>query len=111
VLLTFWSSASEDCVAENIELKQLYGIYSKKGFEIYQINLDANEEVWKKAVKFDELPWISVREDDPQNPVNANIYNVKSLPTNYLYDKTGSIVASNIHGRNLQLKLSQVFGN
>lgn len=111
VLLTFWSVSSEDCIAENLNLKQLYRTYSKKGFEIYQINLDANETIWKKAVMFDELPWISVREDDPSNPVNANIYNVKSLPTNYFYDKSGNIIASNIHGRNLQLKLSQVFDN
>lgn len=111
VLLTFWSAASEDCIAENLALKQLYRTYSKKGFEIYQINLDPSEDTWKNAVKFDELPWISVREDDPQNPVTANIYNVKSLPTNYLYDKTGNIIASNIHYKNLQLKLSQVFGN
>jgi cytochrome oxidase Cu insertion factor (SCO1/SenC/PrrC family) len=111
VLLTFWSAASEDCIAENLELKQLYRTYSKKGFEIYQINLDPDMETWKNAVKFDELPWISVREDDPNKPVTANIYNVKSLPTNYLYDKTGNIIASNIHDKNLQLKLNQVFGN
>jgi len=111
VLLTFWSVGSEDCITENILLKQLYKIYSKKGFEIYQINLDENEDVWKKEVKFDELPWISVREDNPSNPVTANIYNVRSLPTNYFYDKSGAIVASNIHDKNLQLKLSQVFGN
>ena len=111
VLLTFWSAASSECITENIELKQLYKTYNQKGFEIYQINLDPNEDVWKKAVAFDELPWISVREDDPLNPLNARIYNVKSLPTNYLYDKTGNIIASNIHSRNLQLELSQLFDN
>jgi len=110
VLLTFWSASSEECIAENFQLKQLYKTYSNKGFEIYQINLDVDEDTWKKAVKFDELPWISVREDDPLNPINAKIYNVLRLPTNYLYDKTGNIIGSNIHGRNLQLKLSQVFG-
>jgi thioredoxin-related protein len=111
VLLTFWSAASEDCIAENLELKQFYRTYSKKGFEIYQINLDPDEVTWKNAVKFDELPWISVREDDPANPVTARIFNVKSLPTNYLFDKSGNIIATNIHYKNLQLKLSQVFGN
>jgi hypothetical protein len=111
VLLTFWSAASSECITENIELKQLYKTYNQKGFEIYQINLDPNEDVWKKAVAFDELPWINVREDDPLNPLNARIYNVKSLPTNYLYDKAGSIIATNIHGRNLQLELSQLFDN
>jgi thiol-disulfide isomerase/thioredoxin len=111
VLLCFWSASSDDCISENIELKQLYTKYNQKGFEIYQINLDLNEGAWKKAVAYDELPWISVREDDPLNPLNARIFNIKSLPANYLYDKTGNIIASNIHGRNLHLELSQLFDN
>jgi thioredoxin-related protein len=111
VLLTFWSVQSKECVEENLQLKQFYKIYNKKGFEIYQINLDENESAWKTAVRFDELPWISTREDDPNNPVNAQIFNVKRLPTNYLFDKEGKIIASNIHDRSLQLKLEQLFTN
>ena len=63
----------------------------------------------KQAVRFDELPWISTREDDPSNPKNAILFNVKSLPTNYLFDKQGVIIASNLHGKALQLKLEQLF--
>ena len=111
VLLTFWSVESRDCISENLQLKEFYRTYNKKGFEIYQINLDQNEEAWKSAVKFDELPWISTREDDPSDPINARLYNVQTLPTNYLYDPTGMIVARNIHGRTLQLKLNQLFNN
>lgn len=109
VLLTFWSTSSSECVSENLQFKEIYKQYNKKGFEIYQINLDENESMWKAAVKFDELPWVSTREDDPLNPVNAVLFNVRSLPTNYLFDKEGKIIASNLHGRALMLKLSQVF--
>jgi len=111
VLLTFWSARSKECVEENLQLKQFYKIYNKKGFEIYQINLDESESAWKTAVRFDELPWISTREDDTRNPVNAQIFNVKKLPTNYLFDKDGKIIASDIHDRSLQLKLEQLFTN
>jgi cytochrome oxidase Cu insertion factor (SCO1/SenC/PrrC family) len=111
VLLTFWSAASRDCLAENLELKTLYSKYRNKGFEIYQVNLDSDEEAWKKAVRFDELPWISVREDDPLNPKTAVLYNVRVLPANYLYDNKGNIIANNLHGKQLQIKLSQIFGN
>ena len=111
VLLTFWASASEESVAENINLKALYKTYKKRGFEIYQVDLDEKEDNWKKAVKYDELPWISVREDNPNNPVNARLYNVKTLPANYLYDKTGTIIGVNLHGKALQIKLVQLFGN
>jgi len=110
VLLTFWSVSSKECIAENLQLKEFYRKYNRKGFEIYQINLDESEETWRNAVRFDELPWISVREDDPQDPRNARLYNVRTLPANYLYDRNGTIIASNIHGRMLQIKLEQLFG-
>ncbi len=111
VLLTFWSADSRDCVADNLQLKEYYRRYNRMGFEIYQINLDEDESVWRNAVRFDELPWISTREDDPSNPRNARLYNVKSLPMNYLYDPEGNIIATNLHGRNLQIKLNQIFSN
>lgn len=111
VLLTFWSVQSRDCINENLELKEHYRLYNKKGFEIYQINLDPNENIWRSAIKFDELPWISTREDDPENPVTAHLFNVRELPANYLFDREGNIVASNLHGRSLKLKLEQLFNN
>jgi hypothetical protein len=111
VLLTFWSIQSQDCIRENLEFKQYYKLYSKQGFEIYQINLDTDENIWKTAVKYDELPWISTREDDPGNPVTAKLFNVRELPANYLFDKKGNIVGSNLHGRTLKLKLDQLFKN
>jgi thiol-disulfide isomerase/thioredoxin len=109
VLLSFWSAQSKNCVEENLQLKEFYKLYNKKGFEIYQINLDENETDWKAAVRFDELPWISTREDDPKDPKTALLFNVKTLPANYLFDKQSTIIASDIHGRALQLKLEQLF--
>ena len=111
VLLTFWSSESRDCISENLQLKEFYKIYKRKGFEIYQISLDKDESAWKAAVKYDELPWISTREENPENPENARLFNVRALPANYLFDKQGKIIASNLHGKSLQLKLDQLFTN
>ena len=109
VLVTFWSVRSKDCIDENIQLKELYKLYNKKGFEIYQINLDADTSLWKSAVKFDELPWISTREDDPSDPATARLFNVRELPANYLFGKDGNIEGTNLHGRTLKLKLEQLF--
>lgn len=109
VLLTFWSVESRECIAENLQLVDIYKAYRAKGFEIYQINLDQDEEKWKREVKFDELPWISTREDDPSNPKNAILYNVRTLPSNYLYDRQGNIVGTNLHGKALQIRLNQLF--
>jgi len=111
VLLTFWATNSELSIKENLVLKEFYKTYKTKGFEIYQINLDENEAAWKRAVEFDELPWISVREDDPLNAINARLYNIRSLPSNFLYDRNGKIFGSDLHGKSLQIKLVQIFGN
>jgi thiol-disulfide isomerase/thioredoxin len=111
VLLTFWSLESKECIAENLQLKDYYKTYKKKGFEIYQINVDQNEETWRNEVRFDELPWINTREDDPANPENARLFNVKSVPANYLFDRKGEIIATNLHGKALQIKLNQLFSN
>lgn len=111
VLLAFWSSESRDCISENLQLKDFYRLYNKKGFEIYQISFDTDESAWKNAVRFDELPWISTREDDPRNQKDALLFNVKSVPANYLFDPKGNIIASNLHGKALQLKLAQIFND
>jgi thiol-disulfide isomerase/thioredoxin len=111
VLLAFWSANSKDCIAENLQLKEFYKLYHRKGFEIYQINVDENESQWKAAVKFDELPWINTKEDDPTNPKIARLFNIRNVPSNYLFDPKGSIIGSNLHGRNLQIKLNQLFPN
>lgn len=109
VLLAFWSVQSRECIAENLQLKEYYRLFSNKGLEIYQVNLDKDESAWKAAVKFDALPWINTREDDPADPKFASLFNVKSVPANFLFDRKGKIIASNLHGKNLEIKLNQLF--
>ena len=109
VLLSFWSAESKECISNNLFLKQMYQLYHNKGFEIYQVNLDNDESRWKTSVRFDELPWVNVREEDPSNPVTARIFNVTNLPANYLFDTNGEIVAKDLFGRSLRIKLGQIF--
>jgi peroxiredoxin len=111
VLLSFWSTQSQVCVEENLLLKQLYNSYSRKGFEIYQINIDSDEAIWKTAVKFDELPWISVREDSTSAMANYQLYNVTSLPANYLYDRNGEIIGKDLNSSALNMRLQALLGN
>lgn len=109
VLLSFWSAQSNECISYNLFLKQLYQIYHRQGFEIYHVNLDNDEALWRNSVRFDELPWVNVREDDPSNPVTARIFNVTGLPANYLFDKDGNIIGKDLFGRSLKIKLGQIF--
>lgn len=109
VLVSFWTTTSPECIAELPLLRSLYKEYHAKGLEIFHVSLDRNEEMWRNRVRFEEIPWISVREEDPLNPVYARLMNVQSVPSNILYDREGNIVNTNLTGRNLQIRLDQIF--
>lgn len=109
VLVSFWTTTSQECMDELPALKTLYEAYNRKGLEIYQISLDTSEERWKSIVRFEEIPWISVREPDPLNPVYSRLMNITRLPSNLLYDPEGNIINSNLAGRNLSIRMDQIF--
>lgn len=109
VILTFWSAESNDCISNNLQLKEYYKLYNRQGLEIYQVNVDASEELWRDAVSFDDLPWISVRDFENGVSKTARLFNVKTLPANYLINPEGEIVGKNLFGKSMQIKLSQIF--
>ena len=109
VLVTFWATTSEDCLAELSALKNIYSLYNGKGLEIYQVSLDADADRWKNVVKYEEIPWISVREEDPGNPAYAMAMNISRVPSNLLFDPEGNIINTNLFGRNLQIRMDQLF--
>jgi len=109
VLLSFWSTASEACLKENLVFKSLYKKYNHKGFEIYQVCIDNDIAKWEKSVKFDELPWISVIDTDTERSGVIRMFNIQSVPFNYMFDKEGNIIAKDLHGRSLNIKMNQLF--
>lgn len=110
VLLSFWASYNTASVNQNLELKKIYERFRGRGFEIFQVSFDNSAENWRKAVKFDELPWISVIDVKYPNSVVAGNYNVTQLPSNYLIGKDNlSILAKNLTPAQLQEKLQELY--
>lgn len=90
VLLSFTAYQTDYSPAYNMKLAELYKRYKNRGFEIYQISLDTDEQAWKVAA--DNLPWVCVRDPQSAYSQNASVYNVKTLPTCFVIDKNDGIV-------------------
>lgn len=106
VLLCFWASGDQNSVSQNLELKKVYPGFRNRGFEIVQVSFDNSTDDWRRAVRYDELPWVSLIDTNyPKSSIAGN-YNVTSIPANYLISKDNmTIVAKNLTPAELRDKL------
>lgn len=89
VLLDFHLFSGDGSADRIMMMRDIYNKYHSRGFEIYQVSVDADEHFWK--TKTAALPWISVRMDDNNTKVLSN-YNVQAVPTFFLLDKNVNVV-------------------
>jgi peroxiredoxin len=109
VLLDFWASWCAPCRKENPNLVNAYNLYHKKGFQIFQVSLDKTKDAWMKGIEEDHLEkWIHVSDVKYWNSIVVPLYKVESIPANFLLDKEGHIIASNLRGEQLQNKLAEI---
>lgn len=103
VVLDFWASWCTPCRAANQKIKPIYEHYKNKGFEMVSLSMDDQRNLWENAVKKDGLPWIQVLElSGIKGSAIAQKYGVVSLPTVFLLDKTGKVIAQNISEKELE---------
>ncbi len=110
VLVTYWATWCQPCVAEIPELKKTYGALHKRGFEVLAVSLDDDREVLDRFLATQEVPWQVVcgaagKTLGPQHPL-ARKYGVESVPKSFLLDRQGNIAAIDPHGAEF-LKLAE----
>lgn len=105
VLIDFWASWCGPCRAENPNLKKAYERFHAKGFEVLGISLDNNKDAWVKALNNDLLPWKNVSDLNGFKNSVSKQYAVTELPTNFLLDPEGRIIAKNLKGDRLMENL------
>jgi peroxiredoxin len=110
LLLDFYAAWCKPCVAELPNLIKLYDKYHPKGFQILGVSLDRNAEAAKDFVKKHGIKWPVVFEKPGgwKNPV-AQLYNIRSIPSTYLLDEKGNVLAIGIRGEELADTLEKLF--
>ena len=104
-LVDFWASWCGPCRRENPVVKAAYEQYHELGFDVIGVSVDQDEAAWLQAVEEDQLPWTHVR--DTENTVSED-YMIYYIPSNFLFDQDGNMVAKGLRGEELAAKLAEL---
>lgn len=110
VLVDFWASWCHPCRAENPRLLKAYNRFKDKGFSIVGISIDQEKmrNAWLKAIKDDGMPWTQLIDANADKNGAAALYGVKAIPSNFLINPEGKIVARNLRGEDIEKTIESI---
>ncbi|MCF6366245.1 MAG: AhpC/TSA family protein [Bacteroidales bacterium] len=108
VLLDFAASWHGLSRSRNPEYKKLYDKFKPKGFEIFQACLERNKKQWKQVIEADKINWICVSDIKGLDSDVVKLYGIRTFPVNYLLDKNGKIIGSNLSAEELDEILKDI---
>jgi alkyl hydroperoxide reductase subunit AhpC len=76
----------------------MYESYDRSQVDVIGISNDRQKSKWEKAIKSWDIPWSNILDDD-QSLVRS--FDVPAIPTYFIVDNTGTILASNVFSSDL----------
>jgi len=106
VMLDFTAYQTDFSPSRNLYLREIYNQFAKLGFTIFQVSLDRDEHFWKTSAA--NLPWICVWDKRSTNSEYLSTYNVSQIPTFFLIDREGNLVARDAQIPDLQKEIQKL---
>ncbi len=107
VLIHYWATWCQPCVADLAKIKELYARYGKSGFTPLGVSLDSKKSDLQAFLKKNRLPWVQVYEPGTLDGRLANEMGILTLPTMILVSKDGRVVNRNVHISELEAELKK----
>ena len=90
VILNFWATWCPPCRAEMPSMETLYQRFKNEGLEILAVNLGENQATVRQFIQNNRYTFPVPL--DSNNRIGA-IYGVEAIPTSYILDRDGKIIA------------------
>ncbi len=90
VLVDFWASWCGPCLAKLPALRRLDSEYADRGFVLFGVSQDYTREKWAAFIDTADVPWSHVYDE---RGVAAVTFDVSAIPTTFLIDRAGVVLA------------------
>lgn len=101
-LIDIWASWCVPCRKNAKKMKEIYKTADTSNFKIIGISIDSDTSAWLKAIKDDEIVWDNFIDTLGWKGNVSGAYNLSYIPRNFLFDRSGKIVAIDVSDNELQ---------